>query len=448
MAARRIADAVSWFEGMRLAPQHFQQQDMRSAQLAAALRLAGPPFAWGLVAMSGDDQGRMGQADRIVVTSLQAIMPDGQYVELEQGAAPLVFDWASAAPGQDELVQVSLACTRQAASLHDALPGTEPRTVDVHNPDPGVAPGKLHVQRAQLQLVGGVPGGMAAQDLLPLFRLRRRGAGDFVVADYTPPTLALARGAPLNLRLQRLGSQLREAYRTLRTRCEGAHPDLAQRPWMLPHLGAHLMELEAHDNGLLAHPFQVYQQLCALLGAVAGGDTRQRVPSAARFNYNDLNECMLPLIASIETCLYQFAPEYQEVRFTYQAGEGYSAALAAIPGAAQYYLGLQAPARASAQDMAGWIDDATIGQAHQFASLIRLRSSGVAARLVPDDTARQIGRPDLVLFALDGIGHAYPAFTPQDGMLRILGPSGSEHTVAPQQLVLLGKAATDGGSQA
>lgn len=460
MSETRIPDAVSWFEGMRLAPYHFQQQDMRTEQLVARMRLAGHPFGWGVIALSTrEDAAKKAQVDaaaapiaimrdHVEVTALKAIMPDGQYVELEKGAT-LVFDWKNLGAGRDELLEISLACTRQASSLSDAPPDNEQRAIEVPSRSKGDQPARLHVLRPQLKLVSGVPGGMAAEELLPLFRIRKKNsAGDYARVDYTAPSLSLDAQSPLHFRLQRLAAMLRDGYRNLQTKCDGRAPNMADRPWMLPHLGAHLMELDAHDAGLLVHPYQVYLQLCKLLGVLSALDSRHRVPVAPNFTYRDLDECLAPLIGQIEACLALIAPEYQEVPFTLRGAEGYVVSLSAIPGARQYYVGLEAPNKASAKDMADWIEDATIGQSGQFPALTRLRSEGIDATPVTDETAWRLARPDLVVFQLEGIGWAHAGFKPQDAELRIMPPSGQDNAVVPRHILLLGKATADAAGTA
>ena len=46
--ARDLPDLIQWHEGMLLAPQHFQQADLRSEGLLHYHTSVGAPFHWGI----------------------------------------------------------------------------------------------------------------------------------------------------------------------------------------------------------------------------------------------------------------------------------------------------------------------------------------------------------------------------------------------------------------
>ena len=77
-AVQPIVDPVEWFEGMLLAPQHFQLMNARVDSLVAWHTLAAAPFSWGVRRLVFD-HGLL-PAGVLRVLALDAIMPDGTAV--------------------------------------------------------------------------------------------------------------------------------------------------------------------------------------------------------------------------------------------------------------------------------------------------------------------------------------------------------------------------------
>jgi type VI secretion system protein ImpJ len=76
---------VVWSEGMLVAPQHMQQQDLYHERLLDERIAALAPYPWGLV--SGEiDAGALG-TDQLRLTRFVGVLPDGSYVAFEAGDA-------------------------------------------------------------------------------------------------------------------------------------------------------------------------------------------------------------------------------------------------------------------------------------------------------------------------------------------------------------------------
>src|SRR5262249_33848997 len=76
--AQAVVDRVEWFEGMLLAPQHFQLMNARVDSLVAWQTLSAAPFSWGVRRLVFD-QGLL-PAGVLRVLALDAILPDGTAV--------------------------------------------------------------------------------------------------------------------------------------------------------------------------------------------------------------------------------------------------------------------------------------------------------------------------------------------------------------------------------
>jgi type VI secretion system protein ImpJ len=74
---------VVWSEGMLVAPQHLQQQDLYHERLLDERIAALAPYRWGVVSAEVDS-GALG-GDQVRLTRFVGILPDGSYVAFESG---------------------------------------------------------------------------------------------------------------------------------------------------------------------------------------------------------------------------------------------------------------------------------------------------------------------------------------------------------------------------
>lgn len=430
MSLTRIPQAVRWFDGMRLAPPHFEQQNLRMERLSAYLHLRSSPFDWGVL-----DLVLAYTHDGVSLEQIEAIMPDGQCVSLEKGV--------------DDPVRINLkdlgAADGDEIELFLYLAGEDVASISVTRAGTGQA-FPFQVYRPRLQLVHAAPANAAPDSLLPLVRVSK-GVGEYGAAPgYTAPWIRLPHDAPLHVQLKQLGSTLRACYDDLADKCrlaeeQGKLADMAHKQSILSGLGTHILELAGHQYGMLVHPFQAYLQLCRLLGMLSGVDYEHACPSVPEFAYRDLEGCMTPLIAAIGTRCRGLAPAYATRRFRGNPAEGFEIGLAEVPDAEQYYIGLRRPSQASEQDMAAWLHDAVIGELAQMPALRRQRTGGIGSTLLQGEAARAIlAQPGLTLFRLDSTGAAFKGFQ-RDAVLRIEGPrdGGGSGRLAPREILLVGK---------
>ncbi|HEV3052518.1 MAG TPA: type VI secretion system baseplate subunit TssK, partial [Longimicrobium sp.] len=71
----RVNDAVGWYEGMLLAPQHFQQAQLQADQLLGYHLAALSPYHWGVRRLVLDCAALPGGT--FTVQELEAVLPDG-----------------------------------------------------------------------------------------------------------------------------------------------------------------------------------------------------------------------------------------------------------------------------------------------------------------------------------------------------------------------------------
>lgn len=427
-----LPDAVRWYEGMRLTPQHFQQQSARLDMLAPALLRAIEPLHWGLLHLSTRQEGAL-----ITVSALEAVMPDGLPVR-SRPEHVLSIDLGKIAADADGFWRLSLAVPARSAGGH---PGPR-RYLDqgsmlVNDQNPGGVDATLSLLRPNLQLVCGHGQGFATDELLPLLRFKDIGAVP-VPTGYIAPWLRIAPGLPLYGRIERLCRDLRQNYVTLANE-QGADPALqARRQAILPQLAARLLELEAAYQGGSAHPQRLFLLLAGLLGALSAGLPGQELPRLAQFDYRDIALAFDPLLGELERVRKRLAPDFNWAGFEARGAHGYQIALADLDAAEPLIIALQKPARASDADMAHWLREALICSAGKEADLQRRRSRGMGKVALSLEQAQRIGGDSArTLFRLEAGGDAADCFEP-GAALRILGPGGNADSyIEPLGVALL-----------
>lgn len=429
MAGIGVADAVWWHEGMRLMPQHFQQQDLRAEQLGVFRLQALQPLHWGLLQLACQLEGSV-----LKVTALQALMPDGLCIAGLPPGEVLRLDLSGQLAESDGMLPVSLAV---APAAHGAQQRYRRHETLFHDPFGVAGAATLTLLQPQLQLVCGQPANYTEQELLPLLRLRREASGLAIDKRYIPPWLCVREGTPLAQRLARLLGRLRRVYATVADdAARGSSAEMAAARSLLPALGVQLMALDALCTCGDSHPGQVYRQLCSMLGALSASDPAAPCPVAPPFRYRDLQATLEPLFADIDNYCSKLGPLHHWRAFGGGAVQGFQLALPEMAPGQVLLVALQPPSGAKEEDMRRWLEDAQIGAAASVAELSHVRSAGCRPVLLAKDDARPFEpHAGHAVFRLEREAGA-PVFPPAS-TLCINGPAaGAGGHVAPQAVLL------------
>ncbi|HEY0062475.1 MAG TPA: type VI secretion system baseplate subunit TssK [Telluria sp.] len=441
-AGAALPDAVRWYEGMRLAPQHFQQQSARLEMLAPALLRTVQPLHWGLLHLQTRQSGTV-----VTVTEIEAVMPDGLLVS-GRPDQPLSIDLSKCSADPDGLWRLSLAVPARSTGER---PGPrrylDQGSMPVHDQNPGGVAATVSLLRPNLQLVCGHGQGFASEELLPLLRFQDNGALPLQTG-YIAPWLRIAPGQPLYQRIDLLRRNLRLNYVTLANEHCNDLARQVRRQAILPLLAARLLELEAVYQDGTAHPQRLFQLLAGLLGALSAGVPGLELPRLASFDYRDMALAMEPLLAELERVRKRLAPDYHWASFSARGAHDHEIEISQVAAAEPYVIALQKPAGASDIDMAHWLKEALICSAGKESDLQRRRSRGIGKVLLSVEQAQRIGGDSArTLFQLDLSGDAHESFDP-GATLRILGPGGSaDNYVPPRTIELLLRSPTPGAGE-
>jgi len=432
-----IPDAVRWYQGMRLAPQHFQLHAARHEMLAPALLRAMEPLHWGLLHLEVRQDGRS-----VIVDAVEAIMPDGLPVALgpKAGLQIALKDDPNAA---DKTWRIALAVPGRALSGGKRyLPDGAGKVPDQNGE---ADPLQVSTLKPNLMLVSGTGEGFAPHELLPLLRYRDIGGLPSRMA-YIAPWLRVGPQLGLYRRIETLCTRLRASYATLAEGAEsgqgngaGADPGLddLRRLALLPQLGARLLELEAAYASGHAHPRQLFQMLAGLLGALAAGVPGLALPRLQAFDYRDIGASLMPLLAQLEAVRRLLSPQVHRLLFRPREDGVLAAALP--PGAgAPLVLALRKPAGTGDAAMRHWLQEAAVASSGRLEAALHRRSPGMGVRMLEGKEALRMGGDSghtLFLLAPEGEGGVWFA---RGEPLCIRGPGGGADGYAePLQVELL-----------
>lgn len=296
-ALQDLPAPVQWFEGMLLAPQHFQQQSLRQEELLHyhLARLA--PHHFGVHLLKHDPPLLHDGVLRIV--ELEAVMPDGLVVsQRPDDLEPLDLDLR---PHLKTLKQGPLriyltvpADKRSGAQAEGELSRytstSSPPRVDENTGDNALPIAEL---RPRLRLTVGAPPPRFCA--LPLLDVGLEGES-FTLGDYIGPQLAVQPSTALGELAARVARRIREkaAYLMDVIRAPATTTDPAlieENRGLIHHLVSGLSAYEAVLRTGTSHPFTVYTALCGLAGSVATVGFSLVPPVFATYDHRQLRRC-------------------------------------------------------------------------------------------------------------------------------------------------------------
>jgi type VI secretion system protein ImpJ len=283
--------AVQWYEGMLLAPQHFQQLAQRQEELLHYRTGLASPYAWGVQSIRIDPV-LVGQGV-LRVLELEGVMPDGLVVSHGPGDADLQMDLR---PHLEEAKRGALRVhlvvpadkrsgTRADGDLARYVSSTEAQAADENTGE--IIPVAVIQPRLRL-LAGDAP---ARYTALPLLAVRAEGDA-FVLDEYAPPAPSIQPGSPIARLCEEVVVRLREKAMYLLETIDNAvavsqTPIVEHGERILPHLVAGLPAFEAVLRSGRPSPFALHVALAGLAGHVALLGVHPLPPTFSPYDHAD-----------------------------------------------------------------------------------------------------------------------------------------------------------------
>jgi type VI secretion system protein ImpJ len=330
-----LPQALCWHEGMLLSPQHFQQNQIYWEAQIQQLSANIAQYRWGIIALE-IDEGRLLEG-HVDIRRLRAVMPDGLQVDYDaRHDAPLMLALQDVeALGQQGKVKIHL-------TVPIRVPGSASESTDIQRfkvcdskpvKDDNTGEGDLVVQRLQpvlsLQAVDHVKEQYIS---LPLFEVRQPDGGQYLVGAYCPPILGICADSflllkdftlerkSLQLRLQGVALLIRKKARQLAGFSEDGDQQLGSRVteqhrvWIRA-MALNLPEFELVSDNDGSSPWEVYQVLARLIGAISVLDPSGIPPKLRRYDHLDILDSLARALDYINNQLERVNLRYTSIIF-------------------------------------------------------------------------------------------------------------------------------------
>lgn len=436
MRADDIPAAVQWYEGMLLAPQHFQLSAARQEMLVEYTTLLVSPFSWGVRRLTLDSKRLPSGSFRVL--DLEAIMPDGTVVTHQpetQGELLLDLTASLKSVGQGAVTVHLAVPARTGAGVKGALP----RSIAVDGEsvaDENTGESGLRVARTKPNLSlleGDTPPPKYVS--FPLAKVRFEDEA-YVLTDYVPPTVSVSARSPLGQMCGQLVARLREKamFVSEQVRSPSAildKPLLAENRSKMQSLVAGLPQFEALLSTGVSHPLPLYLSLCTLAGHLAALGTSLLPPVASPYNHLDLRTSFQEVLDFALRMTNEGVPETHQV-FPFRLRDGvFELVFDPAWATRRLVLGLRLASGVTERELISWGEECVIGSESVTPSLRDRRILGATRKFVEaDDTLVPVR--GVMLFTLT----MNPEFIRPGELLQVLNYEERGRSWRPLEMVL------------
>lgn len=395
-SAREIPPAIQWYEGMLLAPQHFQQQSLRAeASLRYNLAYAAP-YHWGVRNLRINESG-VGEG-KLEIEEVEAVMPDGLVVSSAvSGGEGLTLDLHplfESSSRRSATLYLAVMARREGVSpvegdmaRYQSNEGEDVRDENTSQSEvsiPRLLPRLLLLTEDQLALnPGSAPEARRGSRYVhfPIARVKYED-GSFSLLAYEPPSLRVALDSKLGETCAELCRKLREKAQFLSGQVHSPTLGLRASQFLetkiqIASLVSALPAFEALLYSGVAHPFPLFLGLCDLVGQTAILSKRLSPGVLPAYDHHDL----LTIFGEARDRIYQAIEEgiiesYTGFPFFLQQGAFYLAFDKEWLHR-KLVLGVRAREGVSEGEIVRWMESAKIASRSKIAAIRGTRTDGL-----------------------------------------------------------------------
>ncbi len=286
-----VNNAIQWAEGMMLAPQHFQQDQIYHEQRLHHQMAQCQPYYWGIYKLDIDET-KIARG-KVIVNSVHAVMPDGLIVQYDASSdepyqPTLEFDLSQIDQEKTTIsnitVQLVIPIRTQGAASKNASVQRFESLEETQICDENTGENRVSVFRLQPKLELKVEDRIADKYIsLPLLKIGLNGS-TFEVTEYRPPQLAInfcpfpghnssvgtSLGDQIQSRLVKIRKKAMQIALTCRADSGGTESTTGQdRRNTISHLMSALPDMEILLESQKAHPFDLYRGLSRIVANIA-----------------------------------------------------------------------------------------------------------------------------------------------------------------------------------
>ncbi len=390
MDGTKLPDAIKWHEGMLLAPQHFQQADLRMEGLVHYHVGTAAPYLSGLRRLSIDQ--RALSSGVYSVLDLEAVLPDGTLVT-EVGQVDLK-PHAKELEGRGILtIHLAVPARRKTG---EPVEGGGDRMVDAVAEmvtDHGGEAQPIRVPRvrpnARLVVADSAPDKYSA---IPIAKVEVQ-QDNFAITDYAPPVLEVsATGYPAD-EVSNLVREIREKSKYLadKIRATSATAKTAKAAELqrtVEILFGALPPVEALMGGRGVHPFPLYVAVTGLAGRLAGLTPGVIPGEFPRYDHDGLRATFDPVLSFCRRQVESVEQAYEVLTFRFD-GADFRLPLRPEWEAPTLILGAVGGSALTRAGVTAWMKEVRIGTVDHMRSIADRRVRG--ADRLPVESVESIG---------------------------------------------------------
>lgn len=430
-----IPEPVQWYEGMLLAPQHFQQAWLRSEALTGYTLMQAGMFPWGVKRLSIDRS--MLASGTVRILALEAILPDGLAVLHPRGDEPYL---------ELDITGFKRQMAQDPMAVHIAVPVASQR------PEPGDTQRWRSVEGEKIADANTHDNPLSMPRLRPELSLIVTEGPDvpppnryvsmpvacisfhddaFILSNYAPPRPDFPADCELSALCRNVVQKLREKALTIADRMQGSGEfSSGTMASTLRSMVTRLPQLEALMQVQGAHPFQVYLALCNLIGSLSWLSGQPVPPTPPVYHHTDALPAFTTISDYVLHVLERVRVGYLTLRFR-RTGDGhftYDFKKEKLPET--LVIGARVPPTTAPADVAEWLSQALIGSQSKMNSIAERRIRGAErVRIESADEMQLKPQAGLVLFRIT----VRPDFIVPTEPLNIIGTG---HGLEPMDLQL------------
>ncbi len=436
--AALIPDAIQWYEGMLLAPQHFQQLAVRSEELLHYHMSLAAPFHWGIKELKID---RVLLIDGIFrILKLEAIMPDGliatHYHDDERMLEIDLNEHVEILKKKPVLLHIVVPAAKPGMAF---MKGSLPRYDSVEGkpvPDENTGDSELSIPRLRPRinlLLTDNPSRKFCS--FPIAKIAYENES-FTMTDFIPPALSVPIRSSIWDICTGIARKIREKAVFLSEKISSpASPvkgaKALETKLLIWNLTCGLPHFEAVVNTGVSHPYSIYLSLCSLVGNMAGLGSGTVPPILKAYDHNNIRETFRQaedfIFGMIEKGILE---SHTPVSFELSDGI-FSLKLKKSWITPRIIIGILKRPGASPADMEAWMEEALIGSEPVIESLREKRILGAKRKKIDSD-GELVPTGGIMLFSVE----ADSAFIREDEILCVLNASDSLAKQGPVEIIL------------
>lgn len=430
---------INWHEGMLLSQHHFQQNDLRNFRvLASQLKLLSSNH-FGVRHLRTDTVALSEGMYRI--REIEAVFPDGlifSYFPSKSALKPLEINLnAVMENGQNECT-VYLVIAESSDDVSPIL-GSPARYYSIDGDlvsDDNFKENEVRIPRlfpnAFLYVGDNIPELCIGFPLCKIIRLD----GVFQVKNWTPPCFFIERHFPLWERCEKLAISIREkaVYLSEKMKYSASESTAFDSRRILEQIITIIPGFEALVYSNEIRPYELYQELSRVLGAVSVLIPTDIIPVVQPYNHNDIDSCLYKVINLIEHYTSSIERGFavssfkRKERFFYRY-----MSIEDIEGASsgKIYVGIRAD-NTSISNVELWMNEAIIVSDFALEKVRNKRIKGCKRKILSQDmVAKILPGVGVVLFEIE----KDPNFIKAEENLHIFNP-GNKSNVQPSEIML------------